>query len=124
MTIAYLCIVVAIFIPLFCVGYAKFSTKGYNNRSPREFLAKLEGKAKRANFAQLNSYEVFPPFAAGVIVAHQLHANQTAIDTLAVLFICVRIAYVLLYIQDIHLWRSYAWFAGLFLTISLFFICI
>ena len=122
MTIAYFCIVIAIFIPIFCVGYAKFSVKGYNNRSPREFLEKLEGRAKRANFAQLNSYETFPPFAAGVIIAHQLCAPQAAINFLALSFIAARILFVTFYIQDKHKLRSIVWVIGLIATVSLYFI--
>ena len=122
MTIAYFCVVIAIFIPLFSAGYAKFSVKGYDNRAPREFLEKLEGAAKRAHYAHLNSFEAFAPFAAGVIVAHQLHASQITTDTLALIFIAARILYVFFYIKDLHKLRSAVWFIGLFTTIALFFI--
>jgi uncharacterized MAPEG superfamily protein len=122
MTIGLFCIVVAIFIPLFCAGYAKFSKKGYNNRQPREFLEGLEGKARRAHYAQLNSFEAFSPFAAAIIVAHYLQGNQQTIDTLAVSFIVARILYALFYIFDQHVFRTIAWFTGLFITISLFFV--
>ena len=122
MPLSYLCIVITIFIPLFCAGYAKFLGKGYNNRSPREFLDGLQGSAKRAHYAQLNSYEVFAPFAIGVIAAQQLHAPQPTINALAISFVCVRILYVIFYIQDQPMWRSTAWFSGLFITIALFFI--
>ena len=37
--------------------------KGYDNSNPREFLDKLQGRAKRAHYAQLNSFEAFPAFA-------------------------------------------------------------
>ena len=122
MTIAYFCIIIAIFIPLLCAGYAKFSRKGYNNSSPREYLDKLDGKARRANYAQMNSFEAFAPFAAGVIVAHQLHAPQHLLNTLALSFIAARILYVVFYITDRPSARSFVWCAGLIITISLFFI--
>ena len=122
MELSYFCIVITIFIPLFCAGYAKLSARGYNNRSPREFLEKLEGKAKRAHYAQLNSYEVFPPFAVGVLAAHQLHAAPQTIDVLAAVFVCTRILYVIFYIQDQPTLRSIAWSVGFFITVSLFFI--
>jgi len=76
MTIAYFCIVIAIFIPVVCVAFAKFSAKGYDNGMPREFLEKVDGPRKRAHYAQMNSWEALTPFAAGVIVAHQLNAPQ------------------------------------------------
>ena len=55
MTVAYICVLISVFIPLVCVGYAKFGSKGYDNRSPTEFLEKLQGKHKRAHYAQNNS---------------------------------------------------------------------
>ncbi len=122
MTIAYVCIVIMFLIPLVSSAYAKFSAQGYDNSKPREFLANLEGKAKRAYYAQLNSQENFAPFAAGVIVAHQLHARQPTIDILAVSFILMRILYVIFYVQDRHVLRSTVWFSGFFITIALFFI--
>ncbi len=122
MTIAYLCLVLTIFIPLICAGYAKFSVKGYDNKNPREFLSKLEGEAKRANAAQLNAYEAFPPFAAGITVAHQLQVSQFIIDYLAVTFLSVRILYSIFYIKNLHILRSIVWFIGFFITITLFFI--
>ena len=100
MTIAYLCIVVSIFIPLVCVGYAKCSQKGYDNRAPREFLAGLEGKAKRAYHAQNNFYETFPALGIGVVAAHQMGGAQNTIDSLAVTYVLARIAYAIFYIND------------------------
>lgn len=67
MTVAYACVFVSIFIPLVLVGYAKFGSKGYNNRKPREFMEKLEGRHKRAHYAQMNSYEAFPPFVRQIV---------------------------------------------------------
>ena len=122
MPISYLCILISIFIPLFCAAYTKFSVKGYNNRRPREFLDNLEGKAKRAHYAQLNSYEVFAPFAAGVLVAHQIHAPDETINILSITFVCVRILYAFFYIQDMPIGRTIAWFIGFFATIGLFLI--
>ena len=122
MTVATLCIVIAIFIPLACTTYAKLSRKGYDNRSPREFMDKLEGKGRRANYAQMNSFEAFAPFAVGVVVAHQLQASQPTIDALAMTFIAARILYVIFYIQDRHVLRTLAWSAGFFSTIALYFI--
>ncbi|MCA9402458.1 MAG: MAPEG family protein [Candidatus Omnitrophica bacterium] len=122
MTIAYLCIVISTFIPICCAGYAKFSTKGYNNRSPREFLASLEGAGKRANFAQQNFYETFPAFAVGVVVAHLMEAAQWKIDFAAVIYVTGRVLYAVLYITDQHMLRSTAWAVAFGATIALYFI--
>jgi len=120
MTIAFLCVFLSIFIPLVLVGYAKFSRKGYDNHHPREFLEKLEGKYKRANYAQMNAYEAFPPFAAGVIIAHISGAIQSQVDLLAVTFVISRVLYSIFYVVDQHVLRSVVWFIGFACVIGLF----
>jgi uncharacterized MAPEG superfamily protein len=120
MTIAYGCILTMMFVPLVLAGYAKFGSKGYDNRNPREFLEKVQGKFKRAHYAQLNAYEAFPPFAAGVLVAHASGAVQSQIDVLAAAFVFFRILYSLFYVIDQHQWRSIVWFLAFLCVIGLF----
>lgn len=121
MTIAYWCVLVAIFLPIAWAGVAKTGARGYDNARPREFLARLEGRAARANHAQANSYEAFPPFAAGVVIAHVTGgADQATIDLLAVVFIVARIAYGLCYIADRSTLRSLVWLAGFGATVGLY----
>lgn len=120
MTIAFGCVLAAVFIPLFLTGYAKVGSGKYDNRSPREFLDKVEGQYKRANWAQLNAYEAFPPFAAGVIIAYVTGAPQDQADTLAVLFILFRILYSIFYIIDRHVLRTTAWFLAFACIVGLF----
>lgn len=107
-------------MPLVFAGYAKFSSKGYDNSSPREFLEKLQGSSKRAHFAQLNSFEAFPAFAAAVIVAHLAGVPQGQITILAVLFVVFRVLYGICYILDKSSLRSTVWFGGLFCVLGLF----
>lgn len=122
MTTAYLCIVISLFIPLACTGYAKLTNKGYNNRSPREFLASLQGAGQRANYAQQNFYETFPAFAVGVVVAHLMAAAQWKIDFTAVIYVSGRILYAVFYILDQHYLRSTAWTVAFGAVIALYFI--
>ena len=75
MTIAYWCVLIAAVMPIVWAGAAKSGAKGFNNARPREFLGSLSGWPARANFAQQNAYEAFPPFAAGVIIAHLYGLN-------------------------------------------------
>lgn len=123
MTIAYWCIFVAIFMPWVMAAYAKFSS-GFNskdNHNPREFLSKLTGIAARANAAQLNSYEAFPPFAVAVIIAHLTgNAAQATIDIWAVAFILCRLLFCLFYVLDKALLRSLAWSLGFVCVVALF----
>ena len=122
MTFAYWCVALAMLLPILWVGMAKTYGKGYDNSKPREWLDKLEGKAARANWAQRNSFEAFPPFAAAVIIAHQTGAAQMTIDILAGTFIVVRVVHGICYITDRSTARSFVWLAGFFLTLGLFLI--
>ncbi len=120
--ISYICIVVSLFIPLSCAGYAKFSTKGYCNKKPREFLAGLEGQGARANHAQHNFYETFPAFAIGVLAAHQLGAQAAHIDQLAITYVIARILYAVFYITNTHILRTISWIVAFIAIISLYLI--
>jgi uncharacterized MAPEG superfamily protein len=120
MTTAYWCVLVAALLPFLFTGIAKFSGPGFNNRRPRDFQAQLTGMRARAHWAHLNSLEAFPPFAAAVIIAHQLAAPQGSIDALAIGFIVARLAYGALYIADLQLLRSIVWTIGLGCVVALF----
>ena len=55
MTLAYWCVLIAIFMPYLGTATAKFLGPGYGpraNQDPRAFLGTLEGWRKRANSAQ------------------------------------------------------------------------
>ncbi len=120
MTFAFWCLPLAMFLPLVWVGIAKASAPGYDNAKPREWLAKLEGRAKRANWAQQNAYEAFPPFAAAVIVAHLTGADQSVINGVAGAFIACRVGHGVAYIADKDLIRSLFWLGGFGCTLALF----
>ena len=121
MTTAYLCVLAAALMPYVFTSLAKFGGgKRYNNYSPREFLDKQEGYQKRAHWAQLNSFEAFPAFAAAVIIAHLTGAEQSYVDTLALAFIGIRVVYGVMYIGNFAALRSVVWAAGVGCTVALF----
>ncbi len=122
MTTAYWCVLIAAFLPIFFVGIAKASGKGYNNGAPRRFEEKLEGFRQRAHWAHLNSLEAFPPFAAAVIIAHQLGHAQDRLDQLAIAFIVFRLIYGALYIANQATLRSLAWGAATACWVAMFFV--
>jgi uncharacterized MAPEG superfamily protein len=111
MNIAHLCVLVAAALPYITVGGAK-AQPSYDNAAPRDFLGRLEGWRARANWAHQNHFEAFAPFAAAVIMAEMAHAAQARIDTLAVIFIMLRIAYTFIYIGGVATVRSLVWFGG------------
>ena len=126
MTVAFWCVLIAIFLPYLCTGVAKFSGGKFGprqNHDPRTFLETLEGFAKRAHSAQLNSFEVTPAFAAAVIIAHLAgNAELVTINVLAVLFITSRLLYIICYLADWAILRSLVWAVGMALIASFFFV--
>lgn len=124
MLLAYWCVLIAALMPFMFAYYAKFGGQHKmgpkENAFPREWLEQTEGEQKRAHWAQLNSFEAFPPFAAGVIIAGQVGASAMAINTLAVLFIVIRIAYGFCYIKDLATARSTVWGLGFLCIVGLF----
>jgi uncharacterized MAPEG superfamily protein len=128
MTVAFWCVLIAIFLPYLCIAVAKFSGGKFGlreNHDPRAFLETLGGVARRAHCAQLNSFEVTPAFAAGVIIAYIIdNAELVTIDVLAVLFITSRLLYIICYLADWAMLRSLVWFVGMALIASFFFVSI
>ena len=120
MGVAYTCVLIAALMPYVLVWYAKFSTKGYDNKNPRDFLISLDGAAKRASAAHLNCFEAFPAFAASVIIAHAAGVSIGFINFLSLLFIFFRILYCLFYIINQSTLRSLVWLFGLICVVTLF----
>lgn len=124
MTFAFLCVLIASFLPIVWAGYAKMSS-GFSmkhNASPRAFLDSLTGKAQRANWAQANAWESFAPFAAAVIIANICQANLQRVDLYAGTFIVARILHGIFYIADAAKLRSIVWMIGVAATVGLYYL--
>lgn len=120
MTIAYWCVLIAALLPYVWVVMAKVSKPGFNNHQPRIFLDTLDGWGQRANWAQVNSFEAFPAFAAAVIIASQIAViEQGTLNALAALFIVCRVLYGVFYITDRATLRSLVWFVGVASWVSM-----
>ncbi|WP_339080329.1 MAPEG family protein [Pseudomonas sp. TMP9] len=124
MTIAYWCVLIALFLPYLSTVTAKAVSGGFtpkHNHDPRALLDNLSGIGRRANNAQLNSFEVTPAFSAAVIIAHLAgSAEQALLDQLAMAFIVSRLLYLVCYLADWAPVRSLMWFVNMGLIISLF----
>jgi len=120
MTFAFWCVLLAAILPVVWVGAAKYGAPDYDNANPRIFLRNLSGWQQRASWAQANAYEAFPPFAAAVIIASLIGANQVVLDTLAGVFLLVRVLHGLFYIFDKPTLRSLVWTIGFFTVIAIF----
>lgn len=120
MVIAYWCILIAAFLPYVWVTVAKGAGERYNNRDPREWLAKQDNpRTHRANAAQLNAYEAFAPFAASVLMAQVAGVDPARISLLAMAFVALRVLHGVFYVTGIHALRSLVWFGGFACVIAL-----
>ena len=76
----------------------------------------------RALGAHQNGIEAFPFFAAAVLLAEFRGAPQNLINELAILFVIVRVAYVLTYIGNRPRLRSILWNVGFTINAAIFFL--
>jgi uncharacterized MAPEG superfamily protein len=120
MTIAYTCLLIAALLPFVWTVIAKTSAPKFDNRDPRRWLAKQDNpRLQRANNAQLNAFEAFPAFAAGVLMAQLAGVDPTRITWLAVAFVVLRVLHGITYVSGHHLARSVVWFGALGCVVGL-----
>lgn len=120
MAITYACILIAFLLPYTWVAIAKRGGERYDNRDPRGWMQKQSNPlVHRANAAQLNAFEAFAPFAAGVLMAQLAGIAPDRINLLAMVFVAFRIAHGALYLANRQLWRSLAWLGGWLCVIAL-----
>ncbi|MEO6919469.1 MAG: MAPEG family protein [Collimonas sp.] len=120
MTIAYWCVLIAGLLPLLTIVIAKGGRRDFDNAEPRAWLEKQSGLRRRADYAHRNHFEAFPFFAAGVIIAQQVHAPQNILNLLALVFIIARVIYTVLYLGDKPTLRSAVWGIAYLSVIGLF----
>ena len=111
---------VLIFLARIPVGKAMNSDEGgYDNHHPRAQQAKLTGLGARALAAHQNSFEAFPLFAAGVLIATVTQTQGLLVNALAVIFVIARISFIIFYCADKPSQRSLSWFVGLLCSLLL-----
>ncbi len=129
MIIAFWCVLIAGVLPLACAYLAKFSANEggrdgagtrYDNREPRAWLALQTGRSARANAAQANSWEAFPFFAIGVVIAVLQHVPIATINLLAIVFIVARVVYIGCYFANLAPLRSLVWAIGFGASVALY----
>ncbi|HLD68796.1 MAG TPA: MAPEG family protein [Pseudomonas sp.] len=91
----------------------------YDNHLPRTQQARLTGFGARALAAHLNSFEAFPLFAVGVLMAHVTQTHGVLVDGLAVTFVIARVLYLCCYWADLGWQRSLVWTIGLLCSLLL-----
>ena len=128
-TVAYWCVLVAALLPIVCAWIAKRGALGkpadqggFDNSDPRGWLARQSDWRARANAAQANSFEVLPFFIGAVIIAHQLGARQTWLDLLAMLFVMLRMFYIMMYVSNVPTARSAVWAGAFMVNVAILFV--
>ena len=117
---SYLCLLIAGVLPVVAAGLAKAGGKDYDNHDPRAWMAKLTGRRARADAAQANSFEAFPFFAAGVLLALHAGVDAARVDALALVFVLARVLYIACYITDRARLRSMVWAVGYLCVLALY----
>ena len=120
MAIALWVLLVAIFLPIVCAGIGKASgSSRYDNRNPREWFARQEGRAARANAAQGNSWEALAMYSAGLLAASIGGVDSGSVALYALLFLVARLFYIYFYVSDRATLRSLAWSVGFLACVAL-----
>jgi uncharacterized MAPEG superfamily protein len=120
MTLANWMILAAALLPYLAAVIGKAGAPGFDNSAPRAWLEKQGGYRQRADWAQRNHFEAFPPFAAAVILAQMAQAPQGRIDLLALAFVLLRLAYTGAYLAGLATPRSLLFGLGIGCVVWLF----
>ena len=118
MYFGYWMVLAAAFLPYACTAYAKGA--GGDNRAPRLYAETLTGARQRADWAQRNHFEIFPLFAAAVIIASIAGVPHITVNWLAGAFFALRILYSFAYITGRAALRSALFILGALCILGLF----
>jgi uncharacterized MAPEG superfamily protein len=122
MTIAEWCVFGALMLYLLTIAPIKWiGFRRFDNANPRDPGFYQGPIGSRALGAHQNGIEAFPFFAAAVLLAEFRGGPQRLVNELAVLFLIVRVAYVLTYVGDRPSLRSILWALGFVINVAIFF---
>jgi uncharacterized MAPEG superfamily protein len=122
MTIAEWCIFASLMLYLLSIASVKWiGFRRFDNSRPRDPAFYQDPIASRALGAHQNGIEAFPFFAVAILLAEFRASPQNLIDELAVLFVIVRVAYVLTYLGNRPTLRSILWSIGFAINSAIFF---
>lgn len=122
MMIAEWCAFGAVLLYLLTLAGGKLTAiRRFDNANPRDPAFFQDPIRARALGAHQNGIETFPFFAFAVLLAEFRDSPQRLIGELAVLFLIVRIAYVLTYLGNRPTLRSILWNIGFAINVGIFF---
>ncbi|MBI5264816.1 MAG: MAPEG family protein [Bradyrhizobium sp.] len=123
MTLAEWCVFAALLLALGTIASVKWARfRSFDNSRPRDPSFYSDPIGQRALGAHQNGLEAFPFFAFAVLLAEFRGAQQNLVDELSVLFVIVRIAYVLTYVGDRPTLRSILWTTAFAINAAIFFL--
>jgi len=121
MTVADWCILGSVLLFLLTLAPVKaFGHRDFRNSAPRDPAFYSPPIRARVLGAHLNGIETFPFFAAAILLAEFRSAPQHLVDVLALLFLTVRLTFVLAYIADKPTLRTLLWNLGFFVNVAIF----
>lgn len=121
------CLFIATLLPFLAkipVAYAMQKLDGYDNNHPRAQQGKLTGFGARALAAHQNAFESLIIFAPAVLLAIATQHTGSTVVTLAIVHVCARVGYNLLYLIDIDKLRSIVWAVATISSFSIIWQCI
>ena len=127
MTILIWCLFIATLLPLLAKGPVAFAMNkldGYDNNHPREQQGKLTGFGARALAAHQNAFESLILFAPAVLLAIATQNTSENIVILAVVHVCARVAYNILYLVNIDKLRTLVWAIATISSFAIIWQCI
>lgn len=127
MTTLIWCLFIATLLPLLAKGpvaYAMNKLGGYNNTHPREQQRLLTGFGARALAAHQNAFESLIIFAPAVLLAIATQHIGTNITLFAIIHVCARILYNVLYIMNVDKVRTLVWGIATFSSFAIIWQCI
>jgi uncharacterized MAPEG superfamily protein len=123
MTVAEWCIFGAVLLYLLTIApFKPIGLPRFDNSKPRDPAFFNDPLRTRALGAHLNGIETFPFFAAAVLLAEFRTVPQNLVNELAILFLIVRIAYVLTYLGNRPTLRTILWNIGFAINVGIFFL--
>jgi len=123
MTVAEICVFATLMLYLLTIAAVKWTGfHRFDNARPRDPDFYADPIRARALGAHQNGIEAFPFFAVAVLLAEFRLGPLRLIDELAVLFVIVRIAYVLTYVGNRPTLRTILWSIGLAINVGIFFL--
>jgi uncharacterized MAPEG superfamily protein len=122
LTVADFAILGSIALAMLPIAIAKYGAlRRFDNSKPRDERFYEDPFRSRALGAHKNGLEGLPFFIGAVLLAEMHAAPQMRLDGLALGYLGLRVAYIVLYLGDMPSFRSAVWALAFAVNIAIFF---